>query len=83
MREPVAWLGILLFTVVLLYGGLNLAEGGITAISAPAPAEGAFLVRCDPGAGPGITVIFAGGTIRLYLREIGSYIEQWRDRFSR
>lgn len=70
MREFAVWLGLLLFTAVLLYGGLNLTESGIAGVAAPAPGEGAFRVRHDPGAGLGITVVFAGWTARLYLDEI-------------
>ncbi|NLA04528.1 MAG: hypothetical protein GX881_02285 [Firmicutes bacterium] len=69
MRELGVWLGLLLFTLALLYGGLNAAERGISAIMAPACLNGAFLIRHDPGTGFGITLTFAGRTVRLYVSE--------------
>lgn len=80
MRELGVWLGLLLFVLVLLYGGLNLAERGIAGIMASACRHEAFFIRNDSGEGPGITFTFAGWTARLYVDEICRFIDQWRDR---
>lgn len=77
MRELVVWLGLLLFALALLYGGLNLVERGISAIAAPSFQQGAFLIRREPGAGLGATLTFAGWTVRLYTDEINDYLN-WR-----
>lgn len=81
MRELGIWLGLLLFALALLYGGLNAAERGISAIMAPPCRDGAFLIRHEPGTGFGITLTFAGRTVRLYACEISDYLNRWRNRF--
>jgi len=78
MRELGIWLGLLLFILVLLYGGLNLVERSMAEIMASACRYEAFLIRGDSGGGVGIT--FAGRTVRLHADEIRVFLKQWWDR---
>ncbi len=80
MREPAAWLGLLLLVLALLYGGLNAAERGIAGMMASPYRHEAFSVRCDSGKGPGLTLTFAGWRTHLYLKELLDFADRRQGR---
>lgn len=78
MRETAVWLSMPLLVLMLLYGGLNLAEKGIGGVMDPAHRQEVFSVCRDPRKGPGFTLTFAGWTARFYLDEIaGFFVRRW------
>ncbi|HOB86325.1 MAG TPA: hypothetical protein PKO38_01385 [Bacillota bacterium] len=70
----------LLLALLLLYGGLNLAERGLADLAVIEREPGAFLVRFSPG--EGCTLVFAGRSVAINGEEIGSFFELCRDRLS-
>ena len=78
MREFTLSLSILVLAAALVYGGLNIAELGVTGLLARECGHEAFCIRKDSQ--EVFIVTFAGRSARLHAGELGAALRQWWDR---
>ncbi len=77
MRDFAIFLGILLLAAVLVYGGLNLTELGLSGLLARECRHESFSIGTAPGGA--LLITFAGRATRLHAGELRDAFGQWWD----